>query len=373
MTDHSATTRQEDGETAAGTATPVAARQADGNAAAETATDLDGGRQDGSAAQQLQEEARQVYRQSVAAEMPLSGSKLGEMFQRSDRWGRDRIKEVKTAETAQVNEPLPPPAAGMPEVLPENGSTDAAAETATDLAIPWRSGNAAMDAAMDAATSELPDGNAAAETATDLAVRQPDAITAAGSGAVNAASDRPAATLAATPNATGGTPATLAANPELPDGNRQPVATPRAAARWPRRWPLFLLAFPAGVATWSGWVSLGGLTGFGKVHPLPGIADGFTINSAITLPIGVEAYAAYALNAWLTSAPVSDDTRRFARTSAIGALVLGMLGQVAFHLLATEKKAHAPWWITTLVACLPVLVLGFGAALAHMLHRDQTE
>lgn len=369
MTDHGAAARQQNGNAASGAATPVAGEQASGNAAAETATDLARERQDGSSAQQLQEEARQVYRQSVAAEMPLNGRSLGDMFQRSERWGRDRIKEVKTAETTQVNEPLPSPAAGIPEPLPENGSTETAATTATDLAVPEPNGNAATDSA----NPELPDGNPAAETATDLAVRQPDAIAAADFGAVNVAPGRPTATPAATPITADGNAATVAATPELPDGNRQPVATPRAAARWPRRWPLFLLAFPAGVATWSGWVSLGGLTGFGKVHPLPGIADGFTINSAITLPIGVEAYAAYALNAWLTSAPVSDETRKFARTSAIGALVLGMLGQVAFHLLATEKKAHAPWWITTLVACLPVLVLGFGAALAHMLHRDQTE
>jgi len=67
------------------------------------------------------------------------------------------------------------------------------------------------------------------------------------------------------------------------------------------RWPLFLIASPAAVAIWSGWVGLGGLCGFGPIHPLPGIADGFTINTAITLPVGVEAYGAYALRAWLTA------------------------------------------------------------------------
>jgi hypothetical protein len=149
-------------------------------------------------------------------------------------------------------------------------------------------------------------------------------------------------------------------------------ATRHNRVRWPRRWPLAMLAAPAGVATWSGWVGLGGLTGFGMVRPLPGIADGFTINSAITLPIGVEAYAAYAMSAWLTSAPVSNATRAFARRSAIAALVLGMLGQVAYHLLVSKGAAHAPWLITTAVASLPVLVLGAGASLAHMLHRDRS-
>ena len=61
------------------------------------------------------------------------------------------------------------------------------------------------------------------------------------------------------------------------------------------RWPLYLIASPAAVAVWSGWVGLGTLCGFGIVHPLPGIADGFHLNTAVTLPVGVEAYGAYAL------------------------------------------------------------------------------
>jgi len=77
------------------------------------------------------------------------------------------------------------------------------------------------------------------------------------------------------------------------------VPEPLAWLRHGRSWPIALLAAPAFVAIWSGWVGLGGLTGFGLVHPLPGIADGLTLNSAITLPIGVETYAAYALRVWL--------------------------------------------------------------------------
>ncbi|MEU9837318.1 hypothetical protein AB0D67_37775 [Streptosporangium sp. NPDC048047] len=144
-----------------------------------------------------------------------------------------------------------------------------------------------------------------------------------------------------------------------------------ASVRWPRRWPLALLALPAGVATWSGWVGLGKMTGFGPVQLLPGIADDIEINSAVTLPIGVEAYAAFALAAWLTSAPVAPGTRKFARASALGALGLGMFGQIAYHLLEVAGRTQAPVPVTVLVSCLPVLVLGLGAALAHMLHRDR--
>ena len=90
-----------------------------------------------------------------------------------------------------------------------------------------------------------------------------------------------------------------------------------------RRWPLFLIAAPAAVAVWSGWVGLGGMCGFGVVHPLPGILPGFQLDTAITLPIGVEAYGAYALGAWLAPAGVPETARRFARRSAVGALGLG--------------------------------------------------
>ncbi|WP_327038804.1 ABC transporter permease [Micromonospora maris] len=130
-------------------------------------------------------------------------------------------------------------------------------------------------------------------------------------------------------------------------------------------WPVILLALPAFVAIWSGWVGLGGLTGFGVVHPLPGIADGFAINTAITLPIGVETYGAYALYVWL-SGRVPDRARQFAKWSAIASLLVGALGQVAYHLLVAAGVQVAPWWITTAVACLPVAVLGMGAALAHL-------
>ena len=63
-------------------------------------------------------------------------------------------------------------------------------------------------------------------------------------------------------------------------------------------------------------------------------------------------------------------TRRFAKWSAICSFALGMAGQVAYHLMAQAGTARAPWAITTIVSCLPVLVLGMGTALAHMLRAD---
>ncbi|MEV4389101.1 ABC transporter permease [Micromonospora sp. NPDC049580] len=146
-----------------------------------------------------------------------------------------------------------------------------------------------------------------------------------------------------------------------------------AAESKPRRqlvvWPVILLALPAFVAIWSGWVGLGGLAGFGVVHPLPGIWDDFSINSAITLPIGVETYGAYASYVWL-SGRASVQLLTFAKWSAIASLLIGALGQVAYHLLVAAGVTSAPWQITTAVACLPVAVFGMGAGLAHLVRED---
>jgi hypothetical protein len=141
-----------------------------------------------------------------------------------------------------------------------------------------------------------------------------------------------------------------------------------------RSWPLLVLAAPAAAEVWSGWTGIAHKTGFGPVSPLPGIWPALHLDTTITLPIGVEAYAAYALRAWLaTGHAVSARTRRFAKWSAIFSFTLGMAGQAAYHLLAQAGITRAPWPITTIVSCLPVLVLGMGTALAHMLRADTAQ
>jgi len=158
-----------------------------------------------------------------------------------------------------------------------------------------------------------------------------------------------------------------------------PAAVPAAVRSGPvrdqaktmRSWPLLVLAVPAAAEVWSGWVGIAQKTGFGVVPLLPGLWSSLHLDTAVTLPVGVECYAAYALRAWLASGhAISNRTRRFARWSAICSFALGMAGQVAFHLMDQDHVTRAPWGITTLVSCLPVLVLGMGTALAHMLRED---
>lgn len=158
--------------------------------------------------------------------------------------------------------------------------------------------------------------------------------------------------------------------PAVPDMPAEPATPAPGPVRRVRRWPIVLLALPAFVAIWGGWVGLGRMTGFGPTQLLPGIWDELVINSAITLPIGVEAYAAIAMNVWLSGRTRSAQTRRFAMWSALGSLALGMAGQVVYHLMSAAGITVAPWLITTFVSCLPVVVLGCGAALLHLVREE---
>jgi hypothetical protein len=119
--------------------------------------------------------------------------------------------------------------------------------------------------------------------------------------------------------------------------DRSPVAV--RPGRTTRSWPLLVLAAPAAAEVWSGWVGIAAKTGFGRVPLLPGLWPALHLDTAITLPVGVEDYAAYALRAWLASGQtVSPRTRRFAKWSAIFSFALGMAGQVTYHLLATAAR-----------------------------------
>ena len=55
------------------------------------------------------------------------------------------------------------------------------------------------------------------------------------------------------------------------------------------------------------WVGIAQQTGFGAVPLLPGIWSSLHLDTAVTLPVGVECYAAYALRAWLADGHAISD------------------------------------------------------------------
>ncbi|WP_191838661.1 ABC transporter permease [Catellatospora chokoriensis] len=162
------------------------------------------------------------------------------------------------------------------------------------------------------------------------------------------------------------------AAPPLPVTASAPVPAPVRRKLQIRTWPILVVGLGAFIAIWAGWVELGRLTGFGVVHPLPGIWDSFKIDTAITLPLGMDAYAAFALKVWFTPG-ISARARKFARWSTIVSLLVGMCGQVAYHLMEAQGITTAPWQITTAVSCLPVIVLGLASGLVHLVRADIEE
>lgn len=141
--------------------------------------------------------------------------------------------------------------------------------------------------------------------------------------------------------------------------------------RYPR-WPVVVLAAGAFVAIWGGWVDLGRMAGFGPVNLLPGIAT-LNVDLSITLPLGMEVYSAYALGVWLTHRRIRPLARRFAGWSVLASLIIGAGGQVAYHLLSAAGVERAPGYVVVAVACVPVAVMGMGAALAHLLTVNRTK
>ncbi len=137
--------------------------------------------------------------------------------------------------------------------------------------------------------------------------------------------------------------------------------------RRPPAWPLVIIGLAAAISVWSGWVGLAKLAGFGMIQPLPGVWDQLRINTAVVLPISVEAYAAYALRCWLTNRTITPRARTFARHSAIVSLTIGATAQIAYHLMTAAGLDHAPWPVTVGVATTPVIVLGLASALANLI------
>lgn len=132
---------------------------------------------------------------------------------------------------------------------------------------------------------------------------------------------------------------------------------------------VLLVAASAFVAIWGGWVGLGGLAGFGPVNLLPGIGSGLEVDLSITLPLGIEAYAAIALYI-AVSGLVVGGARWFAYGSAFAALAIGAFGQATYHVLSADQlSTAAPTPVVIFVSILPVLVLGGASTLLHLVER----
>lgn len=149
------------------------------------------------------------------------------------------------------------------------------------------------------------------------------------------------------------------------DGMAQSPAHAKPA-RKNHLWVLFAIAFPAAVEVWASWVGVGSRSGFPVIR-LP--FGGPAFSTGFSLAVGMEAYWGYALYVWL-AAGAGPRSRKFAMQSAIGAFMLSLLGQIAYHLMLAEHVAATPVIVVVFVAALPVTLLALVAFLIHLMHAD---
>ncbi len=93
------------------------------------------------------------------------------------------------------------------------------------------------------------------------------------------------------------------------------------------------------------------------------VVAGWPVTLAPLLPLTIDAYAMTATRVWLTKSTGSARARRFARTNAVGAICLSLIGNATYHLLATGLIL-ANWIVIVAVGAVPALVLGLISHLA---------
>src|SRR5258708_983581 len=69
------------------------------------------------------------------------------------------------------------------------------------------------------------------------------------------------------------------------------------------------------------------------------VVAGWPVSLAPLLPITVDSYAMVATRVWLSQATRSRRARHFARANAVGAIGLSLVGNAAYHLIATGLLA----------------------------------
>lgn len=331
-------------------------------------------------------DARRIYLMSLKSGAPISGIELAKRQGMSERWGQDRVREVRehveahpdhygadVLALASGRRVESAPTGSLPPRSEPTPPTRSGLRVDTDPQTDPHMGPDPMPHVPDEWVDEV---GVAHEPQTGTQIRFAGAVE-------ESAAAQPAP---AHPHAPANHPQTDPQNnrPIRSDSHDRfagrfappadtmdtPQATRKPPARRPVRvWAVWALMAPAAVAIWGGWVGLGEKAGFGVVNLLPGITE-FYVNTAITLPIGMEVYAAFALYVWL-SGRVGGHALTFSRWSSIISLIVGALGQVAYHVMEAAGIGTAPWWVTGLVSCLPVAVLGMGAALAHLVVADR--
>ncbi len=130
-----------------------------------------------------------------------------------------------------------------------------------------------------------------------------------------------------------------------------------------------LVALPALVSIWAGWVSLGLATGWKEVQLFPSVPglNGVHLNTVIFLPFSVEVLTIVSMGFFLHYRGKA--IRRVAGITALATVALGLFGQAwSHHLQATG--AAAPSWLVVFTSGLPVVAMALVGLLVHLARNE---
>lgn len=146
----------------------------------------------------------------------------------------------------------------------------------------------------------------------------------------------------------------------------QRTSTGNPVPHTPRDWPMItgiaVVACAAVIASFHAQAGLGALAGWHASADILGVR----VSLAWLLPLCVDAYGATATRIAVDSARYSEHTRKHALVHAIAAVVVGVLGNAVYHLLAARvvELGSATWVLVVGVSIVPPVALG---ALAHLI------
>jgi hypothetical protein len=98
------------------------------------------------------------------------------------------------------------------------------------------------------------------------------------------------------------------------------------------------------------------------------VMAGWQVWLAPLLPATIDSYAMTSVRVWLSESTRSVRARRFARTNAMGAIGLSLVGNGVYHLVAVGLLA-ASWPVVVAVGAVPALILGLVSHMA-VLHAQ---
>lgn len=158
----------------------------------------------------------------------------------------------------------------------------------------------------------------------------------------------------------------------LPGG---PAAPDRSTTENPDRIAAlctYAVGLCAAIVSFSGWSGLAEMAGFNQHATLDLFGWTVTARMSWLFPFLVDAYAIGGTRVWLLGRSITEETRTYARRSALGATALTIVALAGYHGLAVSGPPTGYWYVALAVAVggIAPAMLGLALHLRSMCSKD---